>query len=80
MRTRTRDLPACRIVLQSPTLPRAPNSLLEDTKLYQKDWLDHLDIMDRSRLPKLGFQCQHRQRRDAGGPRKILKGQERLEL
>jgi hypothetical protein len=32
------------------------NKLTEDTKLYQKSWLDHEERMDRSRLPKLAFQ------------------------
>jgi len=44
------------------------DSLVEDIKLYQKNWLDHLKRMDRSRLPKLTFQYQPRGRRDTGRP------------
>jgi hypothetical protein len=31
------------------------NKIVEDIKLYQHKWLDHLERMDRSRLPKLAF-------------------------
>jgi hypothetical protein len=56
------------------------NNLTEGIKLYQKRWLDHLERMDRSCLPKLAFQYQPRGRRDAGRPRKRWKDEERLEL
>jgi hypothetical protein len=48
------------------------NNLIEDIELYQKSWLDHLERMDRSRLPKLAFQYQPRGRRDAGRPGKYV--------
>jgi hypothetical protein len=46
------------------------DNIAEDIKLYQKKWLDHLDRMDRSRLPKLAFQYQPLGRRDIGRPRR----------
>jgi hypothetical protein len=43
-------------------------------------WLDHLERMDRSRLPRLAFQYQPRGRRDMGTPRWRWRDQEHLEL
>jgi hypothetical protein len=31
------------------------NSLIEDIRLYQKSWLNHLEITDRNPLPELAF-------------------------
>jgi hypothetical protein len=45
----------------------------EDIKLYQKIWIDPLERMDSSRLPKPAFQYQPRGRRDVGRPRKNRK-------
>jgi hypothetical protein len=56
------------------------DSLVEDIKLYQKNWLDHLKRMDRSRLLKLTFQYQPRGRRDTGRLRQRWRDQEHLEL
>jgi hypothetical protein len=46
------------------------NNPIQDIKLYKKSWLDHLQRMNRSRLPRLNFQYQPRGRRDAGRPGK----------
>jgi hypothetical protein len=56
------------------------NSIVEDMKLYQKKWLDHLERTDRSRLPRLAFHYQPRGRRDMGRPRRRWRYQEQLEL
>jgi hypothetical protein len=56
------------------------NNQIEDIKLYQKSWLDHLERRDRSHLPKLAFQYQPRGRQNSGKPRKMWKDQEHLEL
>jgi hypothetical protein len=42
------------------------NNMVEDIKLYQKKWLDHLERMDRSRLLRLAFQYQPHGWRDMG--------------
>jgi hypothetical protein len=55
-------------------------NIIEDIKLYQKKWLDHLERMDRSQLQKLAFQCQPRARRDMGRPRIRWRDQEHPEL
>jgi hypothetical protein len=55
------------------------NSVVEDIiKLYQKKWSDHLERMDRSRLPRLAFQHQPWDRRAI--PRRRWRDQEHLEL
>jgi hypothetical protein len=46
------------------------DNIAEDIKLYQKKRLDHLERMDRSRLPKLAFQYQPLGRWDIGRPRR----------
>jgi hypothetical protein len=51
---------------------------VEYIKLYQKKWLDHLERMDRSLLPKLAFQYKLRGRRDVGRPRRRWRDQEYL--
>jgi hypothetical protein len=56
------------------------SNIVEDIKLYQKKWLDHLERMDRSRLPKLAFQYQPRGLRDMGRARRRWRDQEHPEL
>jgi hypothetical protein len=61
--------------LDSPRNPDICKRLKVDNivlgiKLYQKKWLDHLERMDRSRLPELAFQYQPRERRNMGRPRR----------
>jgi hypothetical protein len=56
------------------------SNLIEYIKLYQKSWLDRLERMDRSRLPKLVFQYQPRGLRDVGRPRKHVKIKKTLSL
>jgi hypothetical protein len=56
------------------------NNIVDYIKLYQKKWLDRLERMDRSRLPRLAFQYQPWGRRDMGRPRGKWRDQERLEL
>jgi hypothetical protein len=56
------------------------DNIVEDIKQYQRRWVDHLERMDRSRLPKLAFQYQPRGWRDRGRPRARWKDQEHLEL
>jgi hypothetical protein len=53
---------------------------IEDINVYQKNWLDRLKRMDRSRLPKLAFQCHPRGRRYMGRPRRRWRDQEHLEI
>jgi hypothetical protein len=56
------------------------DNIVEDIKQYQRRWVDHLERMDRSRLPRLAFQYQSRGWRDRGRPRARWKDQEHLEL
>jgi hypothetical protein len=65
--------------------PEIRNSLkvdntVEDIKQYQRRWVDHLERMDRSRLPRLAFQYQPRGWRDRGRSRARWKDQKHLEL
>jgi hypothetical protein len=55
-------------------------NIVEDIKQYQRRWVDHLERMDRSRLPRLAFQYQPQGWRDRGRPRARWKDQEHLEL
>jgi hypothetical protein len=56
------------------------DNIVEDIKQYQRRWVDHLERMDRRRLPRLAFQYQPRGWRDRGRPRARWKDQEHLEL
>jgi hypothetical protein len=56
------------------------DNIVEDIKQYQRRWIDHLERMDRSRLPRLAFQYQPRGWRERGRPRARWKDQEHLEL
>jgi hypothetical protein len=65
------------LVLTRPHRQRNPDisnklevdNIVQDTNLYQKSWLDHLERIERSHIPKLAFQYQPRGRRDMGRPR-----------
>jgi hypothetical protein len=44
---------------------------IQDVRLkYKRNWLNHLDRMDNTRLPKYSFTYKPRGRRDRGRPRK----------
>jgi hypothetical protein len=45
------------------------DNIVEDKKLYQKKWLDHLERMDGSHLQKLAFQYQPQGQTDMERPR-----------
>jgi len=38
---------------------------------YKQDWINHLERIDNTRLPKHALNCKPRGRRDRGRPRKI---------
>jgi hypothetical protein len=54
------------------------DNIVEDIKQYQRRWVDHLEQMDRSRLPRLAFQYQPRGWRDRGRPRARWKDKEQV--
>jgi hypothetical protein len=56
------------------------DNIVEDSKQYQRGWVDHLERMDRSRLPRLAFQFQPRGWWERGRPRARCKDQDHLEL
>jgi hypothetical protein len=56
------------------------NNKIEDIKLYERSWLDHLERMDRSRSHKLALQYQPWGQQNAGRPRERWKDQEQFEL
>ena len=44
---------------------------IEDVRLkYKQNWINHLERLDNSRLPKHALNCKPRGRRDRGRPRK----------
>jgi hypothetical protein len=46
-------------------------SELQDVRLkYKQNWINHLERMDITRLPKHALNCKPRGRRDCGRPRK----------
>jgi hypothetical protein len=56
------------------------DNIVDDIKQYQRRWVDHLERMDRSRLPRLAFQYQPWGWRYRGRPRARWKHQGHLEL
>jgi hypothetical protein len=56
------------------------DNLVEVIKFYQMNWLDHLQRMDRSHLPKLTLHYKPQGRWDTGIPRLRWRDQEHLEL
>jgi hypothetical protein len=52
----------------------------EEIKEYQEHWKDHLQRMDRNRLPKLAFRYQPRGRRDLGRLKRQWKDQEHISI
>jgi hypothetical protein len=53
-------------------------NIVEEVQKYQPNWKDHLQRMDRNRLPKLAFRYQRRGRRDLGRPKRRWKDQGHL--
>jgi len=48
---------------------------IQDVRLkYRQNWLNHLERMDSTRLPKHALNCKPRGRRDRGRPRKRWQG------
>jgi len=44
---------------------------IQDVRLkYKQNWINHLERMDKTRLPKHALNCKPRGRRDRGRPRK----------
>jgi len=44
---------------------------IQDVRLkYKQNWINHLERMDNTRLPKHALNCKPRGRRDRGRPRK----------
>jgi len=44
---------------------------IQDVRLkYKQNWINHLEIMDNTRLPKYAFNYKPRGRRNRGRPRK----------
>ena len=44
---------------------------IQDVRLkYKQNWINHLERMDNTRLPKYAFNYKPRERRDRGHPRK----------
>jgi hypothetical protein len=66
------------LILSTHLRPGLPSG--EDITLYRKSWSDHLERMDRSRLPKPTFHYQPRVRRNAGRPRERWREKECHEL
>jgi hypothetical protein len=56
------------------------DNVVEDKKLYQQNWFDHLKRMDRSCLQKLAFQYQPRGQRNFGRPRRRWSDQANFEF
>jgi hypothetical protein len=55
-------------------------NIVVDVKVYKRKWLDNVERMNRSRLPKLAFQYEPRRRWDVGRPRRRWRDQEHFEL
>jgi hypothetical protein len=56
-----------------------PNIYHFEIKQYQEKWLQHLQRMDKNRLPKQALQYKPKGRRNIGGPRKRWRDQLHLE-
>ena len=54
-------------------------NIVKELKQNQKKWLQHVQRMDKSRLPKQALQCKPQGRRDVGRPRKRWRDQLDLE-
>jgi hypothetical protein len=48
----------------------AISGIQEVSTKHRQNWVNHLEIMDNTRLPKLVLKYQPRERRDRGRPRK----------
>jgi len=51
----------------------------QETKRYQKKWLQHIQVMDTNRIPKQTLQHKPKGRRNIGRPRKRWRDQHHLE-
>ena len=54
-------------------------NIAKEIKQYQKKWLQHVQRMDRNRLPKQALQYKPKGRRNIGRPRKRWRDQLHLE-
>jgi hypothetical protein len=54
-------------------------NIVNEIKQYQKKWLQHVQRMDRNRIPKQTLQYRPTGRRNIGGPRKRWRDQFHLE-
>ena len=50
-------------------------NIVEEIKQYQKKWLQHVQRMDRNRIPKQALRCRSKGRRNIGRPRKRWRDQ-----
>ena len=50
-------------------------NVVEEIKQYQKKWLQHVQRMDRNRIPKQALLCRPKGRRNIGRPKKRWKDQ-----
>ena len=53
--------------------------IVKETKQYQEKWLQHVQRMDKNRLPKQALQYKPKGRRNLGRPRKRWRDQLHLE-
>ena len=53
--------------------------IVKEIKQYQKKWLQHVQRMDRNRIPKLALQYRPKGRRNIARPKKRWKDQLHLE-
>ena len=50
-------------------------NIVKEIKQYQKKWLQHVQSMDRNRLPRQALQCRPEGRRNIGRPKKRWRDQ-----
>jgi hypothetical protein len=53
--------------------------IVKEVKQYREKWLQHVQRMDRNRLPKQALQYRPKGRRDVGRPRKRWRDQLQIE-
>jgi len=50
-------------------------NIVKEIKQYQKKWLQHVQRMDRNKIPKQALQCRPKGRRNIGRPKKRWRDQ-----
>jgi len=50
-------------------------NIVKEIKQYQKKWLQHVQRMDRNRLPRQALKCRPEGRRNIGRPKKRWRDQ-----